>query len=63
MEVIALHSIVHSSNLKVDNSHNAILLPKLSYVIDVLLTCYNKLDNYFKGDSIKFKNLCKEYIA
>lgn len=39
----------------------AILMPKIKFVIDIAVECYQSLDNLFINDNIEFKNLCENF--
>lgn len=47
-------------NLKFDEA-DGILVPRLSYFIDVILQCYTHLDALFEQETDKFKMICNEY--
>lgn len=40
---------------------NAILVPDLEYLIRTLLTCYRRINNYFRKNNTQFKSLCQKY--
>jgi len=46
---------------KTAKDKNAILVPKLSNLVDTLLTCYKLLDNYFKDNNLKWLFLCRKF--
>ena len=43
------------------NQPDGILVPKLSYFIEVILQCYTRLDEFFEKEPDKFKMICDEY--
>ena len=51
---------VSIGNLEFDQA-DGILVPKLSYFIDVILHCYTRLDDLFQKEPDGFKMICSEY--
>ena len=48
-------------NLDFDHQPDGILIPKLSWFIDVILHCYTRLDDLFQKEPDGFKMICSEY--
>ena len=48
------------ANVNLDNP-DAILLPRLGEIIEMVLHCYIKLDELFNKDSGKFLSICEKY--
>jgi hypothetical protein len=40
---------------------DGILMPRLSYFIEVVLSCYKRLDTTFESDVSSFRRICDEY--
>lgn len=54
---------VSIDNCNTDKGKNAILIPKLSFLIDSLLECYSMLNKYFEDNQTKYLMLCKRFSS
>lgn len=51
---------IYIGNLDFDQP-DGMLIPKLSYFVQVILNCYSRLDELFEKETDKFKMICDEY--
>jgi hypothetical protein len=49
------------STLKKHNKPSHIVLPKMKYIIDLIINGYKALDDLFNSDKSKFEFICKHY--
>ena len=50
-------SLLHTTT----NAKNGILVPELDYLIRTILTCYRRINSYFKQNRPNYQSLCQRY--
>jgi len=54
--------LIHIKGLNFESAKTGILMPRLQYVLSIIITCYKSIDVYFNGTgNAGFQKICKSY--